>query len=92
MTVDAVSGLKCTVAPWNELGSKVLSVTMADGTAIDEAKLYTVAIWQGTVHEEYITEELKSYEGTFEELLTAKLETEQTIAPASDGRMTLQWD
>ncbi len=90
--VYAVSGLQCTVAPWNEVGSKVLSVTMADGTAIDESKLYTVAIWQDTVYEEYITEVLESYEGTFEELLTAKLKEDQTISPAKDGRMELKWD
>ena len=56
------------------------------------SKIYTVAIWQGTVHEEYITEVLESYEGTFEELLTAKLKADQIISPAKDDRMELKWD
>lgn len=91
-TVYAFSGLTCTVAPWKPLGEKVLSVTLSDGTAIDPDKLYTVACWDGTVKEPYITEVTETYEGTFEQHLTKKLKAEGSIAPANDGRITLVWE
>lgn len=90
--VYAVSGLKCKVAPWNAPGEKMLSVTLADGKPLEEDTLYTVAIWQGTVYDEFITETLKTYEGSFEELLTAKLKADGSIKPVDDGRMELIWE
>ena len=89
--VYAYSGLKCEVAPWNELGSKYLSVKLADGAALDMDKLYTVAFWAGTVADEYVTETLETYEGSWEELMTAQLKAKGTIAPAKDGRIKLVW-
>lgn len=91
-SVYAFSGLCCTLAPWNELGSKVLSVKLADGTPLEEDKLYSVAFWAGSVADAYITEVLETYEGTWEELMTAKMQQDGTIAPADDGRFTLVWD
>lgn len=89
----AFSGLKCRVAPWNSLGEKYLSVTLADGSKLDENKLYTVGAWQGTISDEYITETLATYDGSFEEHLTAKLNASGgTIAPVDDGRITLVWN
>ena len=90
--VYAFSGLKCEVAPWNELGEKYLSVAMADGTALDMERLYTVAFWSGTVSDEYITEIVETYEGSWEELMTAYLKEAANIAPAKDRRITLVWE
>ncbi len=69
-----------------------VSVTLADGTEIDPDKLYTVAMWEGTLYEEYITEAPETYEGTWEEIMTEALAAKGTIAPAGDGRITLVWD
>ena len=88
----AYSGLKCTVAPWNEQGSRMLKVQLSDGTELDPAKKYTVSFWAGTVSDEYITEIVETYEDTFEELLTAQLLADGTISPAKDGRTTLKWN
>ncbi|MDD3253537.1 MAG: extracellular solute-binding protein [Lachnospiraceae bacterium] len=90
--IYAFSGLKCKVAPWNVPGEKILSVTLADGSPIDEKREYMVAFWDQTVHEAYITEVLETYEGTFDELLTEKLKADQVITPARDGRIELQWN
>lgn len=91
-SIYAFSGLKCQIAPWNELGQKYLSVKLADGTAIDPDKLYTVAFWAGTVADEYVTEILETYEGAWVELMTAKMIADKTLAPAKDGRVTLKWN
>ena len=91
-TIYAFSGLKCKVAPWNPLGEKYLSVSLADGKPLEMDKLYTVAFWGGTVGEEHITEVVETYEGKWEELMTARLQQLETIAPAKDGRITLVWD
>ncbi|MDO5574761.1 MAG: extracellular solute-binding protein [bacterium] len=89
--IYAYSGLKCKVAPWNPLGEKYLSVQLEDGSAIDPAREYSVAIWNGTIAEKYMGEILETYEGTFEELLTEKLKKDGTIAPAKDNRIKLVW-
>ena len=92
-TADAVyaySGLRCEIAPWNPLGEKYLSIKLADGTAIDTEKMYTVAFWAGTVFDEYITE-VEQIEGTFEEILTEKLLKDKTLTPINDGRIKLVW-
>ena len=91
--VYAFSGLKATYAPWNSAGSKVLSVSLADGTAIDDNKTYNVSFWLGTVNEKYYDPaSVSSVEGTFDDLLTAYLKENNNVAPAKDGRITLQWN
>ena len=90
-SVYAVSGLKCEIAPWNAPGEKYLSVKRADGAALDPDALYTVACWDGCVAEEYITEVLETFEGTWEERMETKMRTDGTLAPAKDGRIKLVW-
>lgn len=90
--VYAVSGLNCELAPWAPQGERVLSVTLADGTAVDPNGLYTVAFWSGTVFDGYITEITDTYDQSWSELMTAKLQSDGTIAPAADGRIVLVWD
>lgn len=90
--IFAFSGLKCTVAPWAPHDEMYVSVALADGTAIDPNKLYSVAAWDGTIAPEYITEVTASYEGTWEELMTEMLAAKGTISPARDGRIKLVWN
>jgi raffinose/stachyose/melibiose transport system substrate-binding protein len=90
----AVSGLKVTYAPWAEADKNVVSVTLADGTKIDDSKTYTVAAWPGAIGETYIAGIAQTFEaaGKNKDLMTAAIQKAGTIAPAKDGRITLVWD
>lgn len=90
--VYACSGLKCEIAPWGEVGSKYPSVKLADGGAIQPDALYTVAMWSGTVKDEYITEVLESREGTWESIMTEYITEQGTVTAACDGRVKLVWE
>jgi len=91
--VYAFSGLKGTYAPWNAVGSKVKEITLADGSAIDDAKTYTVSFWDGTVFDKYYdAASAEAADGSFDELLTAYFKEKGTIAPAKDGRLKLDWN
>lgn len=90
--VYAFSGLKATVKPYNEVGKKYLAVTLADGSSIEDTAVYTVAFWDGMVRNEYIASTVETYEGSYPELLSAKLKADKSITPTKDGRMTLVWN
>ncbi|MEA4912290.1 MAG: extracellular solute-binding protein [Oscillospiraceae bacterium] len=90
--IYAFSGLQCEVAPWNAQGERYVSVTLADGADVDPERLYTVAFWSGTVFDKYITGTPEVCDGTWEDLMTAKLRSGGAIAPADDGRITLVWE
>jgi len=89
--VYAFSGLKASVDPWNAIGGKYLSVTMADGTPLDPDTVYTVAFWKGMVRNAYITDTVESYKDTYVSLLSDAIRNAGTISPVEDGRMTLIW-
>lgn len=90
--VYAFAGLKAVYAPANAVGDKIISVTMADGTEIQEEKSYTVSFWQGTVNEKYYdAASVKVTEDKFEDLLTSYLQKTGSIAPTDTQRITLQW-
>lgn len=89
--VYAFSGLIATVAPCNDPGEKYLSITLADGTAIDPDEVYTVAFWQGMVRDSYITDTISTYDGGYTDLLTAKAKQDGTLVPPDDGRIALEW-
>lgn len=90
----AVSGLKVTYAPWAEADKNVLSVALADGTEIDDSKTYTVAAWPKAIDETYISGIAQTFEdaGKNQDLMAAAIQKAGTIAPAKDGRITLEWD
>ena len=66
----------------------------ADGTEIDDGKLYTVAAWAGTVDESYVSSTVKAHSelGTITDLMTAYLADAGEVSPAKDGRITLNWE
>ena len=90
--IYAFSGLKCAVAPWAPLGSRYLSVALADGSALEPDRLYTVAAWAGTVADEYVTGSPEAIEGVWEEHMTRYLSAAATLSPPDDGRISLVWD
>ncbi|MCI1734991.1 MAG: extracellular solute-binding protein [Bacilli bacterium] len=90
--VYAFKGLKATYAPWNEVGSKILALTLADGSPLELSKTYTVSFWQGTVSTRYYdATTATSTPGTFNDLITAYLKEQSPIKPSKDGRITLSW-
>ncbi|MDD4370038.1 MAG: extracellular solute-binding protein [Anaerostipes sp.] len=89
-----VSGLKVTYAPWAEEDKNVISVALADGTEIDDSKTYTVAAWPKAIDKTYISDIAQTFEdaGKNQDLMAAAIKKAGTIAPAKDGRITLEWD
>jgi len=90
----ACSGLKIQYAPWAASDANVRSLTLADGTAIDDSAVYTVAAWAGSIDARYITAKAQEFPdvGANKDLMTAAIRKAGTISPAHDGRVTLVWD
>ena len=89
----AASGLSLEYAPWNERGGRVLSLTLADGSPLEDDRLYTVAAWAGVIDEQYITQTLQAHEelGSLCDILLKALEEDGSISPDLTGRVTLVW-
>lgn len=82
------SGLKMEYAPAATPGSRIRKIADVDGKKIDLAKVYTVAIMDGSVRAEYI----QSSENTgvkISKLLSDVIVGNQTISPSSDGRFAI---
>ncbi len=90
--IYAFSGLKATVAPWNERGAQYLSVTLFDGGEIVPEETYTVAFWQGMVPDDCVEEIVETYPGSYAELLKNAFLLSGTLLPSDDARITLVWD
>ncbi|MDD3279771.1 MAG: extracellular solute-binding protein [Lachnospiraceae bacterium] len=90
----AVSGLKVTYAPWADADKNVVSVALADGTKIDDSRTYTVAAWPKAIDQAYIAGTAQTFEdaGKNKDLMAAAIQKAGTIAPAKDGRITLEWN
>ena len=89
--IYAFSGLKVKAAPWNDKGSKYLSVTLSDGSALSAEKTYAVATWQGMIDDGYIKDTQSTYDDTYSDVLFTAISKAGTIDPADDGRITLVW-
>ncbi|ALU16277.1 ABC transporter substrate-binding protein [Eubacterium limosum] len=89
----APAGLKMEYAPWADTDANVLSLTLADGSEIDDKATYTVAAWAKSIDDQYISKTLQTYSevGDNQELMTKAIQSSGTIAPAKDGRVTLNW-
>ena len=89
----AFSGLKMEYAPWNDMGENVINVTLADGSELQDDKVYTVAAWATSIDESYISSVVKTYEelGDNVELMKAAIEKAEKVTPAQDGRISLIW-
>lgn len=89
----AASGLSVEYAPWNERGSRILELTLEDGTALEDDKLYTVAAWAGVLDERYITETVTVHDdlGAIEVIMEKALRQDKTIEPDIANRVKLVW-
>ena len=90
----ACSGLKMEYAPWAAADENVRSLTLADGSALDDGKTYTVAAWAGTIDERYIAATAAEFPdvGAKKDMMTAAIQMAGTISPPADGRIVLNWD
>lgn len=90
----AVSGLKVEYAPWAAADANVISVALADGTPMEDDKIYTVAAWATTIDERYIDGIAQEFPdvGNPQDMMTNAITKAGTIAPAKDGRITLNWN
>lgn len=91
-TYWTASGLKITFAPWAEAGKRVVSVTLADGTAIDPEAVYTVAAWNGSIKPELILEVEEYYDDSIVDLFRNRVESKGSIKPELDDYFILDWD
>lgn len=83
------SGLKMSFDPTNEPGSRIKSITLSDGTKIDSSKIYTIAVTENSVPEEYIIANYKT--GVIlGDLLAEEIQNLGTISPANDNRFTFK--
>lgn len=89
----ACSGLKIEYAPWAAADDNVRKLTLADGRAIEDTAVYTVAAWAGSVDSSYISGTVQTFPdaGANKDLMTAAIKKAGTISPAHDGRVTLVW-
>lgn len=82
------SGLRMEYAPAAEPGKRIRKITDSEGKNIDLQKVYSIAVMDGTVLEEF----LLSCDKTgilIKDMLGQAVETKQTIAPAKDGRFVV---
>jgi raffinose/stachyose/melibiose transport system substrate-binding protein len=81
------SGLKIRFAPWKE--DKLVSVKMADGSALDSGKTYTVALWGWPFDDACLGTVQKVFEDSSDDILTEAVKKAGTITPYTDARFTL---
>lgn len=82
------SGLKMEFAPTREPGTRIRKITASDGTPIDDARTYTIAVMDHTVPEEFILEKAETGVTIFD-VLKANLMEHGSISPSTDKRFQL---
>lgn len=90
----AFSGLAMEYAPWRDKNENVIKLTLADGSEIQDDKVYTVAAWATSIDESYIASTLKVHSelGSNIDLVTDTVKRAGTISSPKDHRLTLVWD
>lgn len=90
----APAGLKVEYAPWADAAENVRSITLADGTELNDASVYTVAARAGCIDECYITSIVQEFPdaGANNEIMAEAIREAGSIRPVKDGRVKLIWD
>ncbi|MEG0825665.1 MAG: 5'-nucleotidase, partial [Oscillospiraceae bacterium] len=81
------SGLQMEFDPTAQPGSRIKSITDADGNAIDPAKRYSVAVMDHSVPEDAV--ETAEDTGIYIPDLLEEVITQNTISPSDDNRFTV---
>lgn len=82
------SGLHMEYAPAAEPGSRIKTITDADGEKIDPEKVYTIAVMDGTFPEEYALS-VESADMKIIDIIAGAIKEQETITPSGDGRFTV---
>lgn len=82
------SGLRMEYSLTAEPGSRIKSITDANGEKIDPKKVYTIAVMDGTFPEEYaLTIEFTDMK--ISDIIKEAIQAHETITPSGDGRFTV---
>lgn len=81
------SGLRMEFNPAAQPGSRIKSITDAEGNAIDPAKIYSVAVMDHSVPEDAL--ETAEDTGIYIPNLLEEVITQNTISPSGDNRFTV---
>lgn len=82
------SGLRMEFSPTAQPGTRIRSITDAEGKPIDPDRMYTIAAMDHTLPPEHILS-LKDTGTSIIELVTQAIQGKDTIAPANDGRFSI---
>lgn len=82
------SGLKMEYDPTAAAGSRILSISLEDGSEIEADAVYSIAVMENSVPGEYVIESV-SLDATVTEVLAEAIESSGTVSPPSDGRFAL---
>lgn len=86
------SGLKIEFAPWRDTDSRVVLVTLADGSPLESDKTYTVALWAWPFESSCPYPVQHVYDETCDQVIGDAVAQQGTISPIADDRFTLVWD
>lgn len=82
------SGLRMEYAPAAEPGERIHSISMDDKSKIDPKKIYSIAVMDDSVPEEYI-ESCEKTEIKITDLIKEAIKKAQIITPSKDGRFVI---
>lgn len=82
------SGLRMEYNPSAEPGNRIRKITTSDGKAIDKKKIYSIAVMDETIPDEYI-KSCEKTEKTIAEILKNTISQQKSISPSKDGRFVV---
>lgn len=82
------SGLKMTYDPTAEPGSRVSDLTMADGSKLAMDKVYSIAVMEDSVPEDFLISK-QNTEILIQDLLKESIQSKKDIQPSNDQRFKL---
>jgi raffinose/stachyose/melibiose transport system substrate-binding protein len=90
----AAAGLSLEYAPWHKSGNRFIKAALPDGTALEDAKSYTVAAYDGVIDKRFIASGLRTFEdlGSPQAFIEKALRADGKISPDIRGRVKLDWD
>ncbi|MEG0570832.1 MAG: extracellular solute-binding protein [Oscillospiraceae bacterium] len=85
------SGLKMEFSPAAPLGERISKVADKDGNKIDKDRLYSIAIMDGSVNENFI----KDCDKTgilIKDIISTSISSNKVISPSKDGRLQIYYN
>lgn len=82
------SGLKISFCPTAPSGERIKSAALADGSKIQADKIYSIAITEGSVPQEYLQNCAKTDVLSFD-IISGAIKAAGKISPSEDGRFTV---